>query len=147
MSVSDNVSLSGGGKNANSERKLPGFGAEDRQILHIVGLSGLAGEKAGNLSYGQQKLLTFACCLAGRATVLLLDEPVAGVDPAMREEIVRILREIGGMGRLVVFIEHDIETVRRVAEAVVVMDEGKIIAFGSPKEVLSRPDIMESYLG
>jgi ABC-type branched-subunit amino acid transport system ATPase component len=115
--------------------------------LRFVGLGETEHEAAGELSYGQQKLLTLACCLATESRILLLDEPVAGVHPNMIDKILGLLRELKGMGKLVVFVEHDIAAVRQVADQVVVMDEGRIIAHGQPKEVLERPEIMEAYVG
>jgi ABC-type branched-subunit amino acid transport system ATPase component len=120
---------------------------EAMKLLRFVGLEEKAKELASDLSYGQQKLLTLACCLATEARILLLDEPVAGVHPEMASQILDLLRRLRDEGKLVVFIEHDIAAVRQVADLVVVMDEGKVIAQGSPPEVLERPEIMEAYLG
>ncbi len=117
------------------------------RLLKFVGLQDKALEMAGELSYGQQKLLTLACCLATEARVLLLDEPVAGVHPEMASRVLNLLRQLRDKGKLVVFIEHDIGAVRQVADHVFVMDEGKIIAQGPPRDVLERPEIMEAYLG
>jgi ABC-type branched-subunit amino acid transport system ATPase component len=116
-------------------------------LLRFVGLEEKANELAGELSYGQQKLLTLACCLATEARILFLDEPVAGVHPEMVSHILDLLRQLRDDGKLVVFIEHDIASVRQVADLVIVMDEGKIIAQGPPDDVLERPEIMEAYLG
>jgi ABC-type branched-subunit amino acid transport system ATPase component len=115
--------------------------------LRFVGLEEKANEAAGELSYGQQKLLTLACCLATGARILLLDEPVAGVHPEMAAKILGLLRELKAMEKLVVFIEHDIASVRQVADRVIVMDDGKVIAQGVPSEVLERPEILEAYVG
>jgi ABC-type branched-subunit amino acid transport system ATPase component len=115
--------------------------------LRFVGLEEKANEAAGELSYGEQKLLTLACCLATGARILLLDEPVAGVHPDMVLKILGLMRELRAMEKLVVFIEHDIAAVRQVADLVVVMDDGKVIAQGVPSEVLERPEIMEAYVG
>lgn len=130
-----------------------GAGAEDRRnreeavrLLRFVGLEDKALEPAEELSYGQQKLLTLACCLATEARILFLDEPVAGVHPEMASRILDLLRQLRDHGKLVVFIEHDIAAVRQVADLVIVMDEGKVIAQGAPKDVLERPEIMEAYL-
>jgi len=120
---------------------------EAMRLLRFVGLEENAAELAGELSYGQQKLLTLACCLATKARILLLDEPVAGVHPEMVSHILGLLRQLRDDGKLVVFIEHDIASVRQIADLVIVMDEGKIIAQGPPGEVLGRPEIMEAYLG
>ena len=145
--------------NQKGERLLPAllrFGVAQEEMqnrtealrwLGFVGLKQKANEVAGELSYGEQKLLTLACCLATEARILLLDEPVAGVHPDMIEKILGLLRELRGMGKLVVFVEHDMTAVRQVADQVVVMDEGRIIAHGQPKEVLERPEIMEAYVG
>ena len=99
------------------------------------------------LSYGEQKLLSIVCCLATDAQVLVLDEPVAGVHPEMAVRILDVLREIRQSGKLVIFIEHDIAAVRAVADMVVVMDHGEKIAEGTPEDVLSRPRIIEAYVG
>jgi branched-chain amino acid transport system ATP-binding protein len=72
---------------------------------------------------------------------------VAGVHPDMASQILDLLRQLRDQGRLVVFIEHDIAAVRQVADLVIVMDEGRIIAQGRPAEVLERPEIMEAYVG
>lgn len=114
--------------------------------LRFVGLEEKAYEPAGELSYGQQKLLALACCLATEAGILFLDEPFAGVHPQMVSQILCLLRKLKGMGKLVVFIEHDIAAVRQVADTVIVMDEGRIISQGDPIRVLNQPAIMEAYL-
>jgi ABC-type branched-subunit amino acid transport system ATPase component len=119
---------------------------EALQLLHFVGLEAKASDLAGELSYGQQKLLTLACCLATEAKVLLLDEPVAGVHPEMVTHILALLSQLGTTGKLVIFIEHDLIAVRQIADLIIVMDEGKVIAQGPPHEVLDRPEIMEAYL-
>ena len=115
-------------------------------LLRFVGLEEKASDLAGELSYGQQKLLTLACCLATEAQILLLDEPVAGVQPDMAEKILDLMRKLRDDGKLIVFIEHDISAVREVADHLIVMDHGKVRAQGPPKEVLERPEIMEAYL-
>lgn len=119
---------------------------EALRLLQFVGLEKMISTLAGGLSYGQQKLLSLACCLATEAQVLLLDEPVAGVHPKMISHILTLLRQLREDGKLIIFIEHDINAVRQVADIVMVMDAGKIIAQGSPQEILERPEIMEVYL-
>ncbi|SRR6266481_3635846 len=119
---------------------------EADRLLRFVGLEAKTNDLAGELSYGQQKLLTLACCLATQARVVLLDEPVAGVHPDMAEQILDLLRKLRDDGKVIVFIEHDISAVREVADHVIVMDHGRIRAQGEPKDVLERPEIMEAYL-
>jgi ABC-type branched-subunit amino acid transport system ATPase component len=130
-----------------------GVGAEEgtnrlaaTRLLRFVGLADKADDLAGELSYGEQKLLTLACCLATEARILLLDEPVAGVHPELAGKILGLLQQLRSDDRLIVFIDHDLAAVRRVADRVIVMDEGRIIADGPPAEVLERPDIMEAYV-
>jgi ABC-type branched-subunit amino acid transport system ATPase component len=120
---------------------------EALRLLDFVGLTEQTSARAGELSYGQMKLLTLACCLATDAQVLLLDEPVAGVHPRLIPHILHLLRQLRADGKLIVFVEHDIGAVREVADSVVVMDQGRIIAHGSPADVLLRPEIMEAYVG
>jgi len=116
------------------------------RLLRLVGLEEKATDLAGELSYGQQKLLTLACCLATEAQILLLDEPVAGVHPDMADKILDLMRTLRDEGKLILFIEHDISAVRRIADHVIVLDHGKVRAQGPPREVLERPEIMEAYL-
>lgn len=122
--------------------------AEDRamNVLDRVGLSEKATSVARELSWGEQKLLTIACCVATQASILLLDEPVAGVSPVMMERITLLIRELRREDRLIVFIEHDMETVSALAETVVVLDEGKVIAVGPTNDVMGLPEIAEAYL-
>lgn len=114
--------------------------------LRFVGLESKAGQLAGELSFGEQKLLTLACCLVTPARILLLDEPLAGVHPEMAEKVFALLAQLRSGGKLIVFIEHDISAVRRIADHVIVMDAGRIIAEGSPADVLERPEILEAYV-
>ena len=115
-------------------------------LLKFVGLEERANDLAGKLSYGQQKLLTIACCLATEARLLLLDEPIAGVHPGMVEKILTLIGKLQDDGKQILFIEHDISAVRQVAEHVIVMDQGKIRAQGPPRAVLENPEVMEAYL-
>jgi ABC-type branched-subunit amino acid transport system ATPase component len=117
------------------------------EILDFIGLADKANDPAGELSYGQQKLLSLGMCLATEAPILFLDEPVAGVAPQMVDKIVGLMLELKKLGKTIIFIEHDIETVRRCADRTIVMDEGWIIADCPTTEVLEKPEIMEAYLG
>jgi ABC-type branched-subunit amino acid transport system ATPase component len=117
-----------------------------QSLLDFVGLIKKKDTPAGNLSYGEQKLLAIACCLATEAEILLLDEPVTGVDPGMIQHVLNRLRAIREDGRLVVFIEHDLDSVREVASEVLVMDDGRIIGKGPPSEILDRKDVLKSYI-
>ena len=155
-SVLDNVLLARPNQHGESAlRALIGVGlageeAANRQEamsrLRQVGLNEKWQAAAGQLSYGEQKLLTLACCLATDAKILLLDEPVAGVHPELVGRILELLQQLRSDDRLTVFIEHDLAAVRQISDRVIVMDDGQIIADGRPAEVLERPDIMEAYV-
>ncbi len=136
-------------------RALAGWGASREERgnhqeamgwLDLVGLSDKAGDLAEALSYGQQKLLTIVCCLAMGAELLMLDEPVAGIDPDMRERILGLLRQLKRRGKTVFLIEHDLDAVRTVCDSVIVLDEGRKIAEGTPDVVMRDPAVMEAYL-
>jgi ABC-type branched-subunit amino acid transport system ATPase component len=117
------------------------------QCLEYVGLDKKAGELAASLSYGQQKLLTLACCLATESPILLLDEPLAGVHPEIAERVLSILGDLRRQGKLILFIEHDLAAVIKVAETAVLMDHGKVIAQGAAVDLIRRPEVMEAYVG
>lgn len=115
-------------------------------LLEFVGLKDKATELAGNLSYGQQKLLSLTCCLAADPKLILLDEPVSGVQPQMIEEIKRVIAELKSQGKTLFFIEHDMDFVFKTAERVIVMDHGKKIAEDVPEQIKSNKEILEAYL-
>jgi len=115
-------------------------------LLDVVDLADKSSLSAADLSYGQQKLLSICCCVATDAGILLLDEPVAGVHPAMIARISSYIRGLVEKGYLVVFVEHHLDMVRQTADHTMVMAEGRIIASGSPGDVLKRPEILEAYV-
>jgi ABC-type branched-subunit amino acid transport system ATPase component len=114
--------------------------------LAFLGLEDKKNDLAENLSYGQQKLLSIACCLATEPELVMLDEPVSGIQPAMVEKIESVIRELIRRGKTVFLIEHDIDFVLRISETVVVMDDGSKIAEGGPSLIKGNPEILEAYL-
>ena len=129
------------------EREESANRGDAMQCLGRVGLDDQAERLAGELSYGQQKLLSLACCVHAEARVMLLDEPFAAVNPVLADQVISIMKSTRDKGGLVVFVEHDISAVRRTAEQVLVMDGGSVLAQGAPAEVLERPEILEAYVG
>ena len=124
--------------------------AENREkaisILESVGLGEKLFEYAGNLSYGQQKLLSLVCCFAAGANVLLLDEPVAGIAPEMIEKILSIISDLPRQLKSVMLIEHNLDAVMQVCNRVIFMDAGVKISEGSPLEVRNDPKVIRAYI-
>jgi len=116
-------------------------------LLEFVNLLDCYKLPAENLSYGQQKLLAIARLLALNPDVFLLDEPTAGINPAMIDVILELIKKISGEGRIVIIIEHNMNVILEVANWVYFMNEGKIVAFGLPDEVLGEDSVRETYVG
>ena len=117
------------------------------EILAQVGLQGKENERAGEISYGQQKLLEIARALASDPELLLLDEPAAGVNPTLLKQIRDLLLNLKKQGKTILLVEHDMEFVMGICDSIVVLDYGKEIALGTPKEICKNPKVLEAYLG
>ena len=102
---------------------------------------------AGELSGGQRKLLEMARALMSEPEMIMLDEPMAGVNPALTESLLEHVLNLKAEGRTVLFVEHDMHMVRRISDWVVVMAEGKIIAEGPPDMVMQNTAVQDAYLG
>ena len=102
---------------------------------------------AGALSGGQRKLLEMARALMSDPQLVMLDEPMAGVNPALKQSLLDHIMALREEGTTVLFVEHDINMVRHIADWVTVMAEGKIVAEGQPKSVMSDPAVIDAYLG
>ena len=102
---------------------------------------------AASLSGGQRKLLEMARALMSQPTLVMLDEPMAGVNPALTQSLLDHILNLKTEGMTVLFVEHDMHMVRHIADWVVVMAEGKVVAEGDPHEVMSNPAVIDAYLG
>jgi branched-chain amino acid transport system ATP-binding protein len=153
LSVRENLILAGQEHRGTMLTRLlgasdAGLGTAAAEMMRFFKLDGLAGEPAGGLSYGQQKLLDAAMAFMGGPRLVLLDEPAGGVNLTMladlKERLAAINRE---KGATFVVIEHNMEFVMSLCARVVVMAEGRVLAEGSPDEIRANPAVIEAYLG
>ena len=128
--------------------------AEEREIearadelLHRFKLDHMRNEYAGTLSGGQRKLLEMSRALMTKPQLVMLDEPMAGVNPALKQSLNQHIRGLRDEGMTVLFVEHDMDMVHDISDWVIVMAEGRIIAEGTPDQISSNPAVIDAYLG
>ena len=158
MTVLDNVRLGG----FVSERataleialSLPRSRADHREssaaalaLLRFVGLAERANDVAGDLPHGQQRLVEIARAMAGRPSLLLLDEPAAGLSMDELDRLGALIEAIVALGTTVLVVEHHLELIARISRSVTVLDRGKVLAAGTPDEVFSHPEVERAYMG
>lgn len=159
MSVEDNVKCAMDASlhcsMAGSILRLPGFFREEKaahdramELLEIFGMQDLADAKAGSLPYGAQRRLEIVRALATNPSLLLLDEPAAGMNPSETAELMENIRKIRDTFQIaIMLIEHDMNLVMNICEGICVLNFGRVIAKGSPEEIQSNPVVIEAYLG
>lgn len=118
-----------------------------RELLDYFGIDRLRNNLASNLSYGQQKLLDFGMALMSRPEVILLDEPLAGVNPAMIQKMAGHITDLNAKGHTFVVIEHNMEVVMSLCQRIVVLSQGQQIAEGTPEAVAADPAVLDAYFG
>ncbi len=117
------------------------------QLLQRFKLDHMRNEYAGTLSGGQRKLLEMSRALMTNPRLVMLDEPMAGVNPALKQSLNEHIRGLRDDGMTVLFVEHDMDMVHDVSDWVIVMAEGRIIAEGTPEAIAANPAVIEAYLG
>jgi len=116
-------------------------------LLEFLGIAGLRENLASNLSYGQQKLLDFGMALMSDPQLILLDEPMAGVNPTMIKNLVGHIVELNARGYTFVVIEHNMEVVMSLCRRIIVLSQGERIAEGTPAEIADNPLVLDAYFG
>lgn len=138
------------GTSAQMYGRFPLAQTRDRafEVMEQLGLHNKANVVSGNLSHGDQKLLDMALALVLKPKVLLLDEPVAGMGPEEREQMIETVYALWKKGGLtLVLIEHDMEIVFRISQNIHVLSYGKVLAEGNPEQIRNNPAVIEAYLG
>jgi neutral amino acid transport system ATP-binding protein len=157
LSVIENMKLGAtdqGGENVFRGLLKPLWRAKEKEIeakaeglLERFRLAHMRDEFAGNLSGGQRKLLEMARALMADPRLIMLDEPMAGVNPALTQSLLGHVKSLRDEGRTVIFVEHDMDVVRDISDWVVVMAEGSIIAEGPPSSIGANQQVIDAYLG
>ena len=125
---------------------VAGLGEQVKQTLALVHLTERAEFPVAELAYGEKRRLEIGLALAGNPSLLLLDEPLAGMSPRERVETVRLLKSIG-QGRTMIIIDHDMDALFELAERITVLQEGRVLVEGTPEEIKGNAAVQEAYLG
>ena len=126
--------------------KIPGLKKQVEHTLQLVRLAGRPDTKVADLAYGEKRRLEIGLALATSPSLLLLDEPLAGMSPQERKETVKLLKSIGE-GRTMIVIDHDMDALFELAGRVTVLQEGRVLVEGTPDEIKANPAVQEAYLG
>ncbi len=129
----------------NKNKKL--FEEKITDVLKLLNITKMKNHIAGDLSFGQKRLVELARAIILPHKILILDEPVAGVNPKIRKDIMKILSILKKQGETILLIEHDMYFTLNISDHIIVMDEGKVIAEGTPAQIKKNKKVLEAYLG
>ena len=115
-------------------------------MLNACFIGDIAESKANEISYGQQKLLNLACCMASDASILLLDEPAAGVNPVFREKLASVVENLKIQGKALLVIEHNSDFIEAVADEILFLHNGVIQQYDSYQEFKDAPEVLNAYI-
>lgn len=131
-----------------ARRRTAELRARANELLDMVGLAAVRDQQAGNLSFGQQKLLQFASSLMPKPRLILLDEPLAGINPVLIARVVESIRHANNeLGITFLVIEHNIDVIMDLCRRVVVLDQGAVLDDGIPEKIVRSEKVVEAYLG
>ena len=158
MTVMDNLLFSGSDINNDSflnsiiklnSQKLYENNLKEKakEIMKDLNIDHMANSYARELSGGQKKLLELARAIINDPEILLLDEPLAGVNPKLAEDILSLIKRLSDNGITIIMVEHNIEAVMKISERIVVLAEGSLIADGNPNQIRNDNNVIEAYLG
>ncbi len=158
MTVMDNLLFSGSDINNDSflnsiiklnSQKLYENNLKEKakEIMNDLNIDHMANSYARELSGGQKKLLELARAIINDPQILLLDEPLAGVNPKLAEDILALIKRLSDNGITIIMVEHNIEAVMKISERIVVLAEGSLIADGNPNQIRNDKNVIEAYLG
>ncbi|HHD92138.1 MAG TPA: ABC transporter ATP-binding protein [Candidatus Portnoybacteria bacterium] len=122
-------------------------GEKIKEMLKLINMEKFENTLARDLSYGQKRLIELIRTILNPHKFLMLDEPVAGVNPRLREKIGEILLKLKNQGETILLIEHDMNFTFKIADWIIVLEKGKVIAEGKPEEIKNNPKVLEAYLG
>jgi branched-chain amino acid transport system ATP-binding protein len=117
------------------------------ELLRFVGLEHRIFDLSGALAYGEQRRLEIARALSSNPSLILLDEPAAGMNPQESSQLIELVRKIRERGITIAIIEHDMKVMMKLADIIYVLDHGELIAHGTPNEIQNNPRVIQAYLG